>query len=350
MQLAAEQHAPIAHTAGPVQSVVQVLPLQRIRPAQAPLPRQEMLFPPASASTPVRARLRAGAGHLAGDARTADPAHARAGARTDDRVHASGARDAAPARVAAQTRDRTRAAAALNRTRARVLVAAHRAAGGDAAVDGARGTRTPDIRSSTRSPPGHLISPVQGLQGVPQTNEQVPPMQLPPAAMQSSHALVATGVPRMDATGAGAAARTRRPPPDRHCRPCPPRPFGRPRFPLFPVFWLARPRCRPYPSSRVITAVTAPPGPAYDPPRPEPSSRPLEPAARRRPAHRHRRRAAAGQPGAVDAAANREQQSGREQRTSRRAGDISALDDDDELHPDGDVVALRARLPRILRR
>ena len=46
-------------------------------------------------------------------------------------------------------------------------------------------------------PSGHLMSPVQGLQGVPQMNWHVPPMQLPPAAMQSSHALVATGVPQM---------------------------------------------------------------------------------------------------------------------------------------------------------
>ncbi len=46
-------------------------------------------------------------------------------------------------------------------------------------------------------PSGHLMSPVQGLHGVPQLNWQVPPMQLPPAAMQSSHALVATGVPQM---------------------------------------------------------------------------------------------------------------------------------------------------------
>ena len=53
VQLAAEQHAPIAHAPGPVQSVVQVLPLQRTRPAHAPLPRQEMLFPAASASTPI---------------------------------------------------------------------------------------------------------------------------------------------------------------------------------------------------------------------------------------------------------------------------------------------------------
>jgi len=54
VQLAAEQQAPIAHTAGPVQSVVQVLPLQRTRPAHAPLPRQEMLFPAASAPIPIR--------------------------------------------------------------------------------------------------------------------------------------------------------------------------------------------------------------------------------------------------------------------------------------------------------
>ena len=53
VQVAAEQHAPIAHTAGPVQSIVQVLPLQRTRPAHAPLPRQEMLFPAASAPTPI---------------------------------------------------------------------------------------------------------------------------------------------------------------------------------------------------------------------------------------------------------------------------------------------------------
>jgi hypothetical protein len=53
VQLAAEQQAPIAHTAGPVQSVVQVLPLQRTRPAHAPLPRHETLLLAASAATPI---------------------------------------------------------------------------------------------------------------------------------------------------------------------------------------------------------------------------------------------------------------------------------------------------------
>jgi len=48
-QLAAEQQAPIAHACGPVQSVEQLLPLQRTRPAQAPLPRQVIVFPAASA-------------------------------------------------------------------------------------------------------------------------------------------------------------------------------------------------------------------------------------------------------------------------------------------------------------
>jgi A-kinase anchor protein 14 len=43
---------------------------------------------------------------------------------------------------------------------------------------------------------GHLMSPVHGLQAVPQANVHVPLLQVPPAAMQSSQAVVATGVPQ----------------------------------------------------------------------------------------------------------------------------------------------------------
>jgi len=46
-------------------------------------------------------------------------------------------------------------------------------------------------------PFGHLMSPVHGLQAVPQANVHVPLLQVPPAAMQSSHSFVATGVPQM---------------------------------------------------------------------------------------------------------------------------------------------------------
>ena len=48
-QLAALQQPPIAQAFGPVQSVVQLLPLQRTIPAHEPLPRQVIVFPAASA-------------------------------------------------------------------------------------------------------------------------------------------------------------------------------------------------------------------------------------------------------------------------------------------------------------
>ena len=59
-------------------------------------------------------------------------------------------------------------------------------------------TAHPDGGQSIEQPIsfGHLMSVVQGLQAVPQTNEQTPPLQVPPAAMHASQAAVATGVPQ----------------------------------------------------------------------------------------------------------------------------------------------------------
>lgn len=53
MHIAAVQQAPIAHADGPVQSVEQVLPLQRTRPLHEPLPRQLIVFAAPSACTPM---------------------------------------------------------------------------------------------------------------------------------------------------------------------------------------------------------------------------------------------------------------------------------------------------------
>jgi hypothetical protein len=53
MQLAAVQQAPIAHAWKPVQSVEQLLPLQRTLPLHDPAPRQVMVFIAPSACTPV---------------------------------------------------------------------------------------------------------------------------------------------------------------------------------------------------------------------------------------------------------------------------------------------------------
>jgi hypothetical protein len=47
------QQAPIAQADGPVQSVEQLLPLQRTLPLQDPLPRQLIVFDAASAWTPM---------------------------------------------------------------------------------------------------------------------------------------------------------------------------------------------------------------------------------------------------------------------------------------------------------
>jgi hypothetical protein len=52
-QVAAEQQAPMPQAPMPVQSVEQLLPLQRTLPAQAPLPRQVIVFEPPSAWTPM---------------------------------------------------------------------------------------------------------------------------------------------------------------------------------------------------------------------------------------------------------------------------------------------------------
>jgi hypothetical protein len=49
-QLAAlQQPPPVAHACGPVQSVVQLLPLQRTPPLHDPVPRQVTVLPAASA-------------------------------------------------------------------------------------------------------------------------------------------------------------------------------------------------------------------------------------------------------------------------------------------------------------
>jgi hypothetical protein len=53
MHEAAVQQAPIAHADGPVQSVEQVLPLQRTRPLHDPLPRQLIVLAAASAWMPM---------------------------------------------------------------------------------------------------------------------------------------------------------------------------------------------------------------------------------------------------------------------------------------------------------
>jgi pyruvate dehydrogenase E2 component (dihydrolipoamide acetyltransferase) len=47
------------------------------------------------------------------------------------------------------------------------------------------------------TPFGHLMSVVQGLHALPHVNTQPPFMQVPPAAMQSSHAFDPSGVPQM---------------------------------------------------------------------------------------------------------------------------------------------------------
>ena len=52
-QVAAVQQAPIAHADGPVQSVEQLLPLQRTLPLHEPLPRQVIVFVAPSACTPI---------------------------------------------------------------------------------------------------------------------------------------------------------------------------------------------------------------------------------------------------------------------------------------------------------
>ena len=51
-QVAAEQQAPIAHAWMPVQSVEQLLPLQRTLPLHDPVARQVMVFIAPSACTP----------------------------------------------------------------------------------------------------------------------------------------------------------------------------------------------------------------------------------------------------------------------------------------------------------
>jgi hypothetical protein len=53
LQDAAEQHDPDGHAPGPVQSIVQLLPLQGTRPAQALMPMQEILFAAALLETPL---------------------------------------------------------------------------------------------------------------------------------------------------------------------------------------------------------------------------------------------------------------------------------------------------------
>ena len=52
-QVAAEQQAPEAQALGPVQSVMQLLPLQGSLPAQEPFPRQEIRFEPALLEMPA---------------------------------------------------------------------------------------------------------------------------------------------------------------------------------------------------------------------------------------------------------------------------------------------------------
>ena len=52
-QVAAVQQPPIAHADGPVQSVEQLLPLQRTLPLHEPLPRQVIVFIAPSACTPI---------------------------------------------------------------------------------------------------------------------------------------------------------------------------------------------------------------------------------------------------------------------------------------------------------
>jgi hypothetical protein len=51
-QVAAVQQAPMAQAWKPVQSVEQLLPLQRTLPRHEPLPRQVMVLEAASPSTP----------------------------------------------------------------------------------------------------------------------------------------------------------------------------------------------------------------------------------------------------------------------------------------------------------
>ena len=53
VQLAAEQHEPEAQARIPVQSMVQLFPLQGTLPAQEAVPRQEMPFVPALLLTPA---------------------------------------------------------------------------------------------------------------------------------------------------------------------------------------------------------------------------------------------------------------------------------------------------------
>ena len=53
VQLAAVQQAPIAHAWMPVQSVEQLLPLQRTLPLHEPVPRQLIVLDPASACMPI---------------------------------------------------------------------------------------------------------------------------------------------------------------------------------------------------------------------------------------------------------------------------------------------------------
>jgi hypothetical protein len=52
VQVAAEQQAPAEQAPGPVQSMMQELPLQGSLPAQEPVPMQEIRFMPALLETP----------------------------------------------------------------------------------------------------------------------------------------------------------------------------------------------------------------------------------------------------------------------------------------------------------
>ncbi len=53
MHVAEEQQNPLLQAEGPVQSAIQLLPLQLSRPAHAPVPRQVMRFVPALVEAPL---------------------------------------------------------------------------------------------------------------------------------------------------------------------------------------------------------------------------------------------------------------------------------------------------------
>jgi hypothetical protein len=194
VHIAALQQAPAAQAPNPVQSVEHVFPLHLTRPLHAPFPRQVIVFMAPSACTPIA--------HDCGPEQVVwqevpvqvtrpgqEPVPEQTIVFMVPAPVTPPLHEPLPEQVTLQGLPPhwTSALQALSAQRTVQLVESRQSIG----------TVQPEGGQSIEQPIsfGHLMSVVHGLQALPQTNEQTPPMQVPPAAMQASQAAVATGVP-----------------------------------------------------------------------------------------------------------------------------------------------------------